>query len=214
MKKQIISILLTLCSAIAISAQETSVKEPTTYDKTTSAYKSVWENFIPNQSTIQYAGSIGVMNFGIGWHYYRNHWETEILGGWVPKYDSTEAKPTFTLKQRYIPWRLEMSQRWDIEPLTTGMFFNTIFGENFWKNEPERYGQSYYGFSSKVRINIFLGQRLRYKIPSKNRKFFKSISAYYEFSTCDLYVVSAFVNKNIKVTDILSLAFGLRLEIF
>ncbi len=207
MRKWISSIMI-LCLATMAWGQDTS-----TYEKNTIAYKSLWGNLIPNQFTVQHAGSCGIMSFGFGWHYHHNHWETELLAGWVPKYDSNETKATLTLKQRYIPWRFEISRRWDIEPLTTGMFLNTIFGENFWRKEPSRYDNGYYGFMSKVRLNAFIGQRFRYKIPSKKRKFVQSISAYYELSTCDLYLVSSFTNKNVTLGDILSLAIGLRLEI-
>lgn len=210
-------------SAIGASAQDTATAADSTvtataatksrYEVNTGKYRDSWAELIPNQFVTQYAGSIGIMNFGIGWHYYHDHWETEIMGGWVPKYNSNEAKPTLTLKQRYVPWNVNISSRWDIQPLTTGMFLNTLFGENFWNKEPSRYTNGYYGFSPKIRINIFVGQRLRYKIPERHKFFVKSISAYYEFSTCDLYIVSAFINKNVTIGDILSLAFGIRLEI-
>ena len=196
MKSRLISLLVLCLPAIHTHGEE-----------------KIWQHFIPDHFVTQYAGSIGIMNFGIGWDYYRNHWETEAMGGWVPKYSSQETKPTLTLKQRYIPWRLHAYKQWDIEPLTTGMFLNTIFGDNFWHNEPDRYGGSYYGFSPKVRVHAFIGQRLRYNMPMCYNSIVKSISAYYELSTCDLYIVSAFVNNNIRLSDILSLAFGIRLEI-
>lgn len=197
MRSLIISILALCISTITSSAQE----------------KKLWHHLIPDHFVAQYAGSIGIANFGLGWDYYRNHWETEAIGGWILKYESQETKATFTLKQRYIPWRVNAHRHWDIEPLTTGLFLNTIFSEDFWHNEPKRYGGGYYGFSPKVRINIFVGQRVRFKMPARYNQVIKSISAYYELSTCDLYIVSKFVNKNVHIDDILSLAFGIKLEI-
>ena len=39
-----------------------------------------WLALLPNQTVLQYAGSIGLFNFGVGWHYGRGeHWETEDL---------------------------------------------------------------------------------------------------------------------------------------
>lgn len=197
MRSLLISILVLCASATASRAQE----------------KPFWSHLIPDHIVTQYAGSIGLMNFGLGWDYYRNHWETEAMGGWIPKYDSQEAKATFTIKQRYIPWRINAYKQWDIEPLTAGMFINTVFGDNFWHKEPARYGGGYYGFSPKVHLNLFAGQRLRYNLPSHFNSVIKSISFYYELSTCDLYVVSAFGNKNIHLEEILSLALGLKIEI-
>lgn len=63
-----------------------------------------WAKLIPNQSCLQYAGSIGLLSTGLGWHYGRgDHWETELLVGFLPKYKTETAKSTFTLKQRYVP---------------------------------------------------------------------------------------------------------------
>lgn len=173
-----------------------------------------WANLIPTQFTLQYAGSIGLLNLGIGWHYGRHdNWETELLVGFVPRYHSGEAHTTFTIKERYVPWHCRISSRWTIMPLTTGIFFNTISGDDFWKKQPEKYPKKYYGFSTKVRTHIFLGQRFRYQIPRRKRLIHQAISAYYEISTCDLYIVSKATNKEYPWSQTLSLAFGLTFEL-
>lgn len=172
-----------------------------------------WAKLIPNQATLQYAGSIGIFSVGLGWHYGHNHhWETDLLLGIVPRYHSEHAKTTFTIKQRYVPWHCNLSSRWTLQPLTTGIFFSTISGDDFWKNQPDRYPKNYYGFSTKVRTNVFIGQRLRYNIPRSKRILHQAVSIYYELSTCDLYLVSKAVNKDFPWKDTFSLAFGLRWE--
>ena len=93
------------------------------------------------------------------------------------------------------------------------MYFNTVFGDEFWVNEPDRSPKGYYGFSSKVRIHAFLGQRITYDIDPRRRFTAKSITFFYELSTCDLYIVSAFTNKYLKPRDYLSLSFGLKLQL-
>jgi len=174
-----------------------------------------WNKLIPNQGTLQFAGSIGMFAAGPGWHYGRkDHWETELLIGIVPRYHSEATKMTLTAKQRYIPWHLPAGHRWVVEPLTAGVFFSSIFGEDFWAREPSRYPRKYYGFSTKVRANVFIGERVKYRIPHAKRKFHKSVSLYYELSTSDLYIVSALPNKRIKLGDILSLSVGARFEGF
>ncbi len=177
-------------------------------------YKNFWQNLVPRQLSVQYAGSIGVMSFGLGWQYYKEKWETDVLLGWIPSHVSDETKPSLTIKERFIPWQINVGKHFRLEPLTTGVFLNTIFGENFWHNEPSRYPTSYYGFSTNVRVNAFVGQRFKYVIPSNRRSYSKSISVYYELSTCDLYVVSAITNRRITLGDILSLAIGVKLEIY
>ena len=105
-------------------------------------------------------------------------------------------------------------RKFAVEPLACGMYFNTVFGDEFWTHEPERYPKGYYGFSSKVRIHVFLGQRLTYNIPPRWRLGARAVTFYYEISTCDLYVVSAFTNKYLKPKDYLSLSFGLKTQLF
>lgn len=188
-----------------------SKKSFSKYDKRRIRNQKRWNKLIPNQTTLQFAGSIGMLSAGIGWHYGRgDHWESEFLIGFLPKFQSCEAHTTFTLKQRYVPWHCKISSRWTIEPLTTGIFFNTISGDEFWKRLPDVYPNKYYTFPTKVRTNIFIGQRFRYRIPHKKRILNQAISFYYEISTCDLYLVSKVTNKDFPWRDTFSLAFGLR----
>ena len=139
--------------------------------------------------------------------------ETELLVGFVPRFHSGKAHTSFTLKQRYVPWHCPLSRhRWVLEPLTVGLFFNTISGDDFWANQPDRYPKKYYGFSTKVRSHIYLGQRLRFNIPTRHRRSHKAVSFYYEISSCDLYIVSKATNKEFPWSETLSLALGLRWE--
>ena len=157
---------------------------------------------------------MGLLSFGTGWDYgKRNQWETDILLGVLPKYQSKRTKLTFTLKQNYMPWSLDLGRQFSVEPLACGMYLNTVFGDEFWTHEPERYPKGYYGFSSKVRIHAFLGQRITYDIDPRRRFTAKAITFFYEISTCDLYVVSAFTNKYLKPKDYLSLSFGIKLQL-
>ena len=65
-----------------------------------------------------------------------------------------------------------------------------------------------------MRIGIWLGGRLRYDIPSRLRRRAKSVTAFYELGTTDLYVLSSIPNKRVKPGDVLSLALGLKFDIF
>lgn len=185
------------------------------YDRRVHRYRKHWEALIPTHTKIQFAGNMGLLSFGTGWDYGKhNQWETDIFLGVLPKYQSNHTKMTFTLKQNYIPWSLQIKEsRFSAEPLTCGMYLNTVFGDEFWTHEPDRYPKGYYGFSSKVRFHIFLGQRITYDIDPHRRFTAKAITFFYEFSTCDLYVISAATNKYLKPKDYLSLSFGLKLQL-
>lgn len=181
------------------------------HERRISNYQSAWGKLIPRYGKLQYAGSMGFLSGGIGWDYgKRKQWETDFLMGFVPRFSSNKAKATLTFKQNYIPWEIPVRPRWSVEPLTTGIYMNTILADDFWGKEPERYPNNYYKFSTRIRFHFFLGQRIVFvpnpKIPSHTLTFF------YEFSSCELYMISAIGNKAIKASDIVSLSFGLKFQ--
>lgn len=189
--------------------------KPNRYDRRVHRYRTHWEALIPTYSKLQFAGNMGLLSMGLGWNYgKRDQWETDLLFGFLPKYDSKKCKFTMTLKQNFIPWSFYIKDGpVSVEPLSCGMYFNTVFGDEFWAQEPERYPSGYYGFSTKVRIHIFLGQRLTFDIPAKYRRTARQVTFFYEISTSDLYLISAFTNKYLKPKDYLSLSFGLKMQL-
>ena len=196
-------------------AQQDSIVKPNKYDKRIHRYRGHWEKLIPTHTKVQFAGNMGLLYFGTGWDYgKKNQWETDVFLGFIPKYDSKRTKVTMTLKQNYMPWSLNLGRGFSTEPLTCGIYFNTVFGNEFWVHEPDRYPKGYYGFSSKIRSHIFLGQRLTYDIDPQRRYTAKSITFFYELSTCDLYLISAATNSYLRPRDYLSLSFGLKLQLF
>ena len=196
-------------------AQQDSIVKPNKYDKRIHRYRGHWEKLIHTHTKVQFAGNMGLLSFGTGWDYgKKNQWETDVFLGFIPKYDSKRTKVTMTLKQNYMPWSLNLGRGFSTEPLTCGIYFNTVFGNEFWVHEPDRYPKGYYGFSSKIRSHIFLGQRLTYDIDPQRRYTAKSITFFYELSTCDLYLISAATNSYLRPRDYLSLSFGLKLQLF
>lgn len=184
------------------------------YKKRVESYQNLWKALMPTYTKLQYAGGMGLLNVGIGWSYGKNHqWETDAFLGFIPRYSSDKTKLTMTLKQNFIPWQKPLNEVLTFEPLTCSLYFNTVFSDEFWTQEPDRYPKGYYGFSTRVRTHLSIGQRLRFTIPDKKRFFSRSITAFYEISTCDLYVVSAFTN-HLSPEDYLRLSFGLKFDIF
>lgn len=192
-----------------------SIAEASKYDKRIHRYRKNWNKLIPTYTKIQFAGNMGLLSSGMGWDYgKKNQWETDLLLGFLPKYDSGKFKITMTLKQNYIPWSLQLGKSLSAEPLSCGLYFNTVFGNDFWVSEPDRYPEGYYGFSSKIRANIFLGQRLTYHIDPQYRYQAKAVTFFYEISSSDLYIVSAFTNKYLRPKDYLCFSFGVKLQLF
>lgn len=185
------------------------------YDKRVEKYHSRWNKLIPSYQKLQYAGGMGLISFGVGWDYGKNNqWETDAFLGFLPKYSTQSNKITFTLKQNFIPWKKRLNNSFSLDPLSSGLYVNTIFDGDFWVHEPDKYPDNYYSFSTKVRFNIYLGQRLTYHIPHDKRFLSESITFFYELSSNDLYIVSAFTNKYLKPKDYLRLSFGLKMQLF
>ena len=188
----------------------------TRYDRRVHRYRRNWQSLIPTQSVVQFAGNMGLLSFGVGWDYGRHkQWETHLLFGFLPRYGSDRAKATMTLKENFIPWSLYIKNGWSVEPLSVGVYFNTVFGPEFWQKQPARYPDSYYPFlSTKVRINIFAGQRVEFTLPQNRRKFVKSITAFYELSTCDVYLRALVQDRHVRLVDIFGLSLGLKFQVF
>lgn len=217
MRLCVISLLLLL--ALPTEAQTDTTAANTLpvapkYERRISRYRSAWQSLIPTQFILQNAGNMGLLSLGIGWNYgRRDQWETHLLVGRMPKYRSTRGKMTMTLKETFIPWRIGIGKGWDVEPLTTGIYINTVYGHEFWKSQPNRYPDKYYEFmSTKFRLNVFLGERITKTVPNNRRKFIKSITAFYELSTCDLYIRSMIQDSNVHLNDIVGLSLGVKLQ--
>lgn len=184
------------------------------YDKRQHRYRKSWAMLIPTQTVVQYAGNMGFISMGIGWDYGKHRqWETQWMLGFLPKFNSKTAKVTMTVKENYIPWSFELGEGFSLEPLTCGLYVNTIFGHEFWAQQPVRYPNKYYLVSTKIRPSIFVGQRVTKQIPENKRKFMKSVTFYYEMSTTDTYLLMRLRNSSIKFEDFVSLSLGLKMQL-
>lgn len=192
-----------------------SVFSQSGYDRRIQKYQNQWIKLIPTHTKIQYAGGMGLLSFGAGWDYGKNNqWETDAYLGFLPKYSTDKNKITFTLKQNFIPWNKDLGKGFSLDPLACGLYVTVILDGDFWVSEPDKYPSDYYSFSTKMRFNAYLGQRITYKIPPNKRFFAQSVTAFYELSTNDLYMASAFPNSYLKPMDYLRLSFGLKFQLF
>lgn len=216
MRWLIFSILLLGVPSIAAAQGSGESEYEYSFEKRLEKYQSFWNKIIPTHTKMQYAGSMGFLSFGMGWDYgKKNRWETDLFFGFIPKYSTDKVKITMTLKQNYMPWDVKIgSKGFSFEPLSCGLYITTVFGKQFWATEPDYYPNGYYGFSTKFRINVYLGERITYTIPSSKRFFAKSITLYYELSSNELYIRDAIRDSYHKPTDYIKLSFGIKAQIF
>lgn len=206
MKSSIFKLLLIFLSVpFVVSAQDR-------YEKRIEKYESAWRKIIPRYTKLQFAGSMGMLSLGTGWNYFRNHWETDLLLGIVPRNADRHAMVTFTIKQNYYPWNIDLGKSFTFEPLCCGAYTNMLLDRDFWGKQPDKYPKGYYWFSTRFRTHLFIGERFTLKL-KPDKSWHKSISFFYELSTCDLYIINAIGNSYLKPKDYLSLSFGLKLQI-
>lgn len=121
-----------------------------------------WKKVVPTHVKLQYAGDMGVFAAGCGWDYGRKEqWETDFMIGFLPKKYADKAHLTCTLKQNYSPFSLQINKNLSFEPIVCGLYMTMIYGEKYWVREPSRYPMKhYYGFTTRIRFNIFIGESL------------------------------------------------------
>lgn len=191
-------------SALTVQAEEIS-----NYEHHAMKYRRNWNLLIPTQGVVQTCGNMGIVSLGVGWNYGKNrHWETHLMLGLIPRFDSNNVKGTLTLKENYIPWRIDIGKGWQFEPLECALYFNTVFGHDFWTKQPTKYESGYYPFSTRVRPNTALGERVKFDIPDNKRKRIKSITVFYEFGTNDINFMRFYRNGSAGFWDVFGLSFG------
>ena len=183
------------------------------YDRRVMNYRKHWDVLMPTNGVIQVCGNMGIVSMGIGWAYgKRRQWETQLLLGYIPKFDSDDEKWTLTLKQNFIPWKKPMGKGWTFEPLECSLYFNTVFGHDFWTKQPTKYESGYYPFSTRIRPNLAFGERFKYDIPHNKRKRIKSITFFYELGTNEIYALRFFRNGNAGFWDVFGLSLGVKVQ--
>lgn len=214
MKRLNIKVLLLCAVSVACAfAADADTIATRRWDKRVNWRYEGWERLKPKNAKVQYAGGMGFLSLGAGWEYgNRNQWNSDFFVGFLPKQFSDELHFTFTIKQTYTPWSMRFCDWLSYEPLTCGLYFTTISGEDFWQREPCKYPNRYYNFSSKLRTSIFLGQSITFY--QKRFSWMRNISFFYEIGTNELYIISKATNKTVRMGDILRLSFGLKMQIF
>lgn len=212
-----IALLSLLLPTVArADAPEDTIKMPimetpvtTRYHQRLAKRQEHWNRLIPSLFILQYAGDIGMLAGGLGWDYGRsNQWETHLTFGYIPPHQHYKHYWTFTLREMFLPWNLRFGKSWSVRPLSISLAANSMLDGDFWSSEPERYPRGYYQFSSKIRFQLGLGQRISWAIPEKHRFLSQQISLYYEIVTCDLYVRQKFLSKKIPLKDIIAIGIG------
>lgn len=173
-----------------------------------------WRAVRPRGIVAQYAGGIGFVSAGAEWAYGRREmFETGLLAGWLPPFSTGHGKLTLTLRQSFAPFELPLRGSVSCQPLALSLYANAISGHEFWMAKPKRYPRKYYGFSSGLRLGLSAGQRMKLRLPRRQRwKALDCVMLYYDFNACDLDIVSCLCDSRVSLWDIVNVSLGVKVR--
>lgn len=169
------------------------------------------EDIRPDFLQVQYAGSIGYISLGAGYHIMRKKALVSMQFGHVP---NPVGGPLNILSGRFlwIPKQYSISQRLSFAPFNVGMMISYHMGSDFRTRWPStRYPDNYYWWQTSFRLHPEYQPSLTLKL--REYTVFKSVTAYLDVNTNELYLVSFAQNREaISAWDILALGVGIRLN--
>ena len=167
--------------------------------------KGVW--YKPDLVKLQYAGNIGFMSVGVGFNWWRDIAETDIMYGYVPENNGDATIHTFTVKNTFNVYNLNVSRIVTLSPV---LGFSVSFepGQNSFIRLPEKYPKKYYGPNCFYAC-LNLGLKARFKLREEYR--FSAIELYSELNTLADYSFYNIIAREDRENIIYSLAFGVNM---
>ena len=172
--------------------------------------------YVPTRLLVHTAGDQGLLAVGTGWSASRNRLALETLAGYLPKQYSITPMGIFTAKVSYTPWQLPIKgTAWRVQPFTVGGFASYTASRGLTTTRGSKYDDDYYWWSSHTRVGAFVGSSAGLALKPTKRGHPRSAMAYYELGTNDLYFISyTSARGSLPFSDILTLGFGLRLQLW
>ena len=177
-----------------------------------SAQKKGFKISPPDHIKIQYAGGMGFISIGAGYSTKKQKLEGDLYYGYLPESIGGVSIHSISGKVAWIPIHSVSIKKYQVEPLMTGLVVNYNFGKQYFSFDPPYYPYLYYSFPTAIHSALFLGSRIGYNFPTQS--YVKRISLYYEILSFDREIISFVSNtKSLRITDIVTLALGVKVNI-
>jgi len=166
----------------------------------------------PDHLNLQYAGGMGFISIGAGYSAKNQKLEGDLYYGYLPKSVGGIRIHSISGKVTWIPIRSVSIKNYQVEPLMTGIIVNYSFGKQYFSFDPPNYPYRYYSFPTAIHSALFLGSRIGFNSPANS--LVRRLSLYYEILSYDREIISFVSNtKSLKITDIVTLALGVKINI-
>ena len=164
---------------------------------------------LPDFATLQYAGSIGVVSAGAGYHLSEKT-SVSVHYGYVPSNRGGELH-IIAAKLLFNTWSFRISERLRFDPLRLGAMVSYHLGGEFRSRWPShRYPDGYYWWKTSMRAHIISETSLTLRLPNSR---FHSVTGYAELNTNELYLISYLKNSHsLSLKDIIKVGYGVRLN--
>lgn len=191
MKKIFYSLLALLVLSQNIFAQKSEIQK-----------KNHW--LVPDYAKVQFAGNIGFLSAGIGYQFFNEKLNTELIYGYVPQEYAHIQIHTITTKNTFQVIRKSFhGLEWS--PYL-GFTFSYETGNNSFVELPDQYPEGYYS-SNAFHLCILGGLSVKKELDPKY--FIKGIGFYAEGVAVDSFLWYMVSSREIHFTQVVSLALGM-----
>lgn len=164
--------------------------------------------YTPDAAVLQFAGNMGMLSAGPSYYFAKERIATDLLYGFVPKFDSDEAEHLLTLKTTYRPWTIERRHGFEVIPFQIGLGLSYYFNDKYPLSWDEKYPKNYYWWSPKVRLLGFAGASVNKEI---RNSFISKAGIYSELGTYDLLATAWFKEEGaLGLWEIVNISIGAR----
>jgi hypothetical protein len=205
-------IMMLLCAILNIQKAFTTdlvarevINNPEDSAKSVTALRK-W--YVPHFIPIQYAGNIGFISSGIGYASGSDNYQFSMLYGYAPKSITGVSIHTITARNTIHIYRLHLSRQKTLIPYAALGVSIELGGRSF-LTPPSVMPKGYYDAPKSTHI-VFSGG-LKFRHETQGKKHFRGTDFFLEATTIDAYAWYKFISDEIKLSQIVSLSFGVNL---
>ncbi|MBN1970564.1 MAG: hypothetical protein JXR48_07340 [Candidatus Delongbacteria bacterium] len=166
------------------------------------------EKFLPNSSLVQFAGNLGFISTGFGYHFLNQKVETCFYYGYLPKSMAGTDIHQFTLKSSYTFMKRRLDKQWNIYFLNSiSVIYSRL--KNTYTIWPEYYPDGYY-FANSIHTQINFGFQIKKR---KIQDYIDRLSYVVEFGLLDMQIYYMIKSEKPNMFDYLNCSLGLKFEL-